>query len=309
MTHILSAVEVVIPIFIIIYLGYFLKSKQIIDEDFVTKAMKIVFTIALPSLLFLKVSQSEFSKLFHPDNMKLVLYMFIVIAIMFVISVFVSKAYFKSIEGAFVQGAFRSNYILIGGAILMSMFGAEATEPLAVSMVMVIPVFNILAIIVLNKSEGANKYKDAFVKIAKNPLILAIVFGLVASILKLPIHNSIKSTLSMLGAVGTPLGLIGIGSYLNFKELSSSVPTYLAVLLKIVVFPLIATSGAYLLGFDYVETVTIFMLFGSPSAISSFIMAKAMNNNAALAANIVIMTTAFSLITYIIGLSVLGYLY
>ena len=309
MTHILSAIEVVIPIFIIIYLGYILKLKHIIDESFVTIAMKIVFTIALPSLLFLKVSQSEFSKLFHPDNMKLVLYMFILIMFMFLFAVLASKIYFKRIEGAFIQGAFRSNYILIGGAILMSMFGDQATEPLAVSTVMVIPVFNILAILVLNQTSGPNKYKDALIKIIKNPLILAIVAGLIVSILKWDIPNSFKQTLSMLGAVGTPLGLIGIGSYLNLKELRSSIPTYIAVFLKLIVFPLIAITGAYIFKFNYIETVTIFMLFGSPSAIRSFIMAKAMNNNAALAANIVILTTACSLITYIIGLSVLGYLY
>lgn len=309
MTHILSAVEVVIPIFIIIYLGYILKTKHIIDENFVTIAMKIVFTVALPSLLFLKVSQSEFSKLFHPDNMKLVMYMFVLIIFMFLLTVAASKIYFKRVEGAFVQGSFRSNYILIGGAILISMFGDQATEPLAVSTVMVIPVFNVLAILVLNKTSGPNKYKDALIKIIKNPLILAIVAGLIVSILKLDIPDSFKQTLSMLGGVGTPLGLIGIGSYLNLKELRSSFPTYLAVFLKIIVFPLIAVTGAYIFKFSYIETVTIFMLFGSPSSISSFIMAKAMDNNASLAANIVVLTTACSLITYIIGLSALGHLY
>lgn len=307
MIHILSAINVVLPIFIIIFLGYFLKTKKIITDDFVSIIMKLVFNLSLPSLLFLKVSQSDLSLMLSQSNLKLIGYCFIVIIVIYTLSRIVSKIMFKEINGAFVQGSFRSNYILIGGAILLSMFGDGATEGLAVTMIIVIPMFNILSIWVL-KDKHDNMHA-AIKKIMTNPLILAILVGLIAAGFKFEAPNFLNSTLRMLGNLGTPLGLIGIGSYLNIKDLAVSKPSYIAVFLKLVLFPTIALIGAYLLGFDYLKMTTIYMLFGSPTAISSFIMAKTMNNHPKLAANIVIMSTAVSMMTYIVGLSIINYLF
>lgn len=307
MVHILSAINVVLPIFIIIFIGYLLKTKKIITDDFVSIIMKLVFNISLPSLLFLKVSQADLSLMLSASNLKLIVYCTLIILLIYTLSRFASKRLFKDINGAFVQGSFRSNYILIGGAILMSMFGDGATEGLAVTMVIVIPMFNILSIWVL-KDKDDNMHA-AIKKIITNPLILAIFAGLIAAGIGFESPSFIDSTLRMLGNLGTPLGLISIGSYLNLKDLAASKPSYLAVSLKLILFPLIAIIGAYLLGFNYLQMTIIYMLFGSPTAISSFIMAKSMNNHPKLAANIVIMSTACSMLTYIIFLSVINYLF
>lgn len=308
MSAVLSSLNVVLPIFIIIFLGFYLKRRSIIDENFVSVAMKIVFNISLPSLLFVRVSQSDYSTLMQPKNLVFTVYCFIGILVIYMISQLVSKVWIKDTDkhGAFVQGCFRSNYILIGGAILLNMFGDQATEPLSLSMILVIPTFNILAIWILNENgnhKGMDKIKNGLIKISRNPLILSIIAGIIFARISAPIPEFALKTINMLGNVGTPLGLIGIGSYLDFKDLRSSTPAFISVFLKLVLFPMIGTLGAIYMNFNYVETTTIFMLFGSPAAISSFIMAKAMDNDAKLAANIVILGTFLSMITYVIGLS------
>ena len=60
---------------------------------------------------------------------------------------------------------------------------------------------------------------------------------------------------------------------------------------------------AVILGYSYMDVTILFILFGSPAAISSFVMANALGGDSKMAANIVIISTGLSLFTFIIGLS------
>lgn len=314
MEHILTAVNVVIPVFAVIATGYFLKSLKVINQNFVDMAMKVIFNVGLPGMLFSKVSQSDVAGIMNGDSLWYALYVFVATLFMF----FIAKAiaYFvvkdKSSRGTFVQGSFRSNYIIIGYSVLFSMFGDAIALNMALVMIVVIPLYNILAIWVLSEDEEKHflhNIVEVSGKVVRNPLIIAIVLGFIVAAMNVEIPVALSSTISMLGSIGTPLGLIGIGAYLSFDDMGSVKVSIVAVMLKLVVGPLLAVLAAYMLGFSYMESAIIFVLFGSPSAISSFIMATALGGNSKMAANIVIIGTGLSLLTYIVGLSSLGLLY
>lgn len=314
MDHILATLNIVIPIFTIIALGYFLKEIKIINESFVTMAMKLIFTICLPGMLFIKVSKGDMNAIFTVDNIKFVTYAFIGTLFIFIFSKIFAKFFVPDINsrGTFVQGSFRSNYIIMGSSMLLSMFGDIAIERMALLVIVIVPLYNILAILVLSENLDQNKLNNivgVLKNITKNPLIIAILLGFIVAFFKIELPIVINSTVSMLGSIGTPLGLLGIGAYLAFDELKSIKISLYAVALKLIVFPAIATYIAYLLGFSYMDSAIIFVLFGSPSAISSFIMATALNGDSRLAANIVIIGTGLSLFTYLIGLTSLAFLY
>lgn len=310
MAQIMVAFEVVSPVFLIIFVGYFLKTKGIINESFIQMAMKVIFTICLPGLLFLKVSQADVKTILSGDSLKFTVFVVLTtLLVFFIAKVFASKFVEHKSQGAFVQGAFRSNYIIIGYSVLYSMFGDLIISRMALLVIVIVPLYNVLAIWVL--SEDVDKswqenVKAVFKKIVTNPLIIGIVLGFLVALLKLNIPVILESTLSKLGATGTPLGLIGIGGYLTLDGLKSNRMTYISVFIKIVLSPLIVVILAILLGYGYMDITILFVLFGSPTAISSFIMATALGGDGKLAANVVIISTGFSLLTFIVGLTLLS---
>lgn len=311
MAHIVSAVNVVIPVFVAILVGFLLRYKKMIDEAFVGMAMKLVFNVGLPGMLFTKVSGADMSILVSGNAGEMALFVFVTVTLMFFIArgtaSFVVKD--EASRGTFVQGAFRSNFIIIGSSVLFSLFGDASALLVAIVTVIVVPYYNVLAIWVLSEESHKHPLQNLFTvaqKVARNPLIIAILLGFIASALKLQLPIAVTSTIKSLGAMGTPLGLIGIGAYMDLKNLSSIKESLVAVGFKIVIFPLLMTVLAILFGFGYMETCIVFILFASPTAISSFIMATAMGGNSRMAANIVIISTGLSLMTYIIGLSTLA---
>lgn len=314
MAHILVALNVVLPVFIVIAIGWFFRWRKLINEDFVNMAMKVIFNACLPSMLFLRVSGIDVSVLLDGDALIFAAYVTLMTIVIFFVARFIAKVVMKERwqRGTFVQGSFRSNYIILGYSILYNMFGDQIVARMAILVIVIIPLYNILAIWVLSEGHGAERGQNLakiFKRVVTNPLIISIVLGFVVSFYKVELPVVINSTMTMLGSIGTPLGLLGIGAYLNFEEVHAIKDALVATLLKILVFPVVVTSIAVLIGFSYIDASIVFVLFGSPAAISSFIMATALGGDGRLAANIVILSTGISLVTFILGLTLLGLAY
>lgn len=313
MEQVKVALEVVSPVFLIIAIGYFLRIKNVLNEDFIKIAMKIVFNICLPGLLFLKVSVADVDMILSGNSLQFSAFVFVLTIIMFFISKGLAKLFVrKESRGAFVQGSFRSNYIIIGYSIAFSLLGDQIINRMAMLVVVVVPLYNILSIWVLSENHDTS-FRENFVdivrKIITNPLIIGIALGMIVALMDFKLPIIVKNTISSLGSIGTPLGLLGIGGYFTLENLKSIKTSVISASLKIMIYPFIAVLLAYMLGFNYVDATILFVIFGSPSAISSFIMATALDADSQTAANIVILSTGFSLFTYIIGLSLIATAY
>ncbi len=311
MTHIITALNVVMPVFAVIGIGWFFRWRRLIDASFVNMAMKVIFNACLPSMLFLKVSQADTSVLFDVEALRFAGFAAALTMVIFFLAKWLAVKFISDHDsrGTFVQGAFRSNYIILGYAVLYNLFGDQIVGRMALLFVVIIPLYNVLAIWVLSEKGSESRrdnLKGIIRKVATNPLIIGIALGFIASINQVQIPGVINRTLTMLGAIGTPLGLMGIGAYLNFSELDTIRDGFKAAILKVMVFPAISVALAIILGFSYIDTAIVFVLFGSPAAITSFIMASALGGNAKLAANTVILSTGMSLITFVIGLTLLS---
>ena len=115
------SVNVILPVFIIVILGFVLGRTKFIGESFIEPAEKIVFKVALPVMLFLEVAGA---KKLSGGDFKLIAYCICsVTTVFFLMSVgawlFVKKEY----RGAFVQGSSRSNFAVLGIPLAISMFG------------------------------------------------------------------------------------------------------------------------------------------------------------------------------------------
>ncbi|GAA0176711.1 AEC family transporter [Clostridium sediminicola] len=311
MNNIILCVNVVLPIFIVIAIGYILKQKKFIDDIFVSYSTKIVFKLAIPITLFKRIANYNFYEAVDQKFIYFLTYCFVGLFLTFILSIIIAKIVFKErdVIGAVIQGTFRSNFIIIGYPIIQNWFGDEGMATAALLTIVAVPLFNVLTIFILTIYDpDASKFsiKSVLINIIKNPLILGILVGLVFSLLNIKIPSFIQSSINIVSGLSTPLSLLGIGAFFtftNFKKYLS--PIFIATFFKIVMFPVIFTFIAHLLGFSGILLGTIFILFASPTSVSSFIMAKAMNSNSTVAANIIVFSTSISIFTLFTGIWIL----
>lgn len=301
----------VAPVFLICFLGIFLRKIRLIDDDFVHISSKLVFTVALPALIFIKLSASDFFKIIDAFQ---ILYVCGATIIAFTCIWIFARPLIRCGRdlGAFVQGSFRSNYAIVGFAIILNLLGENALTKASVLLVFVMPLYNLLAIIVLTVTRHQEKeihIKQTVFHILSNPLIIATLISLPFSYFRIPVPKVVVSTASYLASLTLPLALIGIGGSLNLKSIQkASRMAFAATLIKLILIPGIFTYLAVCLGFQGEDLGVMFLLFASPTAVASFVMAKAMGANSKLAGNIVLMTTLGASVTITVGIFLLKFL-
>ena len=305
------SVNVILPVFIIVILGFVLGRTKFIGEGFIEPAEKIVFKVALPVMLFLEVAGAE--KLSGGDLKLIVFCICSVTAAFLLVSLGALLFVKKEFRGAFVQGSSRSNFAALGIPLAISMFGDAGAVAIALVMPFVIIMFNAYSVIILsvfaadeNKVTVKETVKRLLLNIVTNPLIIAVVLALPVLYFEIDLPTFADRSLDYISAMTTPLSLICLGANFKLSAVKGRMGAALcATTLKLVVLPLLAVSVAALLGFRNEALGTIFILFGAPSAVSSYIMARNMKNDSDLAAQILLFTTMLCVFTVFGGVFLL----
>ena len=295
------------PIFLVLIVGVILERIGMINDNFVEVASKLVFNVTMPALIFISITQNSKDPGAH---LLLLIYALVATVIGYLILEWiVSKTVSqKSDRGIVVQGAFRSNMAIIGLAYCLNAYGNDALAIASIYIGGVMVLYNVLAVITINRSMNAQKsVTDSLKAIAKNPLIIAIVVAFAASQVNLTLPDVVTQAGNYFARMTLPLALLCAGASLRFNALKKDIsPAMISTIGKLVFMPFLLTLGGYLWGFRGMELGILFLLSSSPSASAGYIMARAMNGNAVLAANIIVLTTIFSLLTTSLGVTLLG---
>lgn len=315
MSDFLFSINVTMPIFLVMLLGYFLRQKGMLTEQFVAVANRFNFNVTLPFMVFRDIAAVNIYEVF---DLKFVLFCAIASSICFwliwgFVRLFLKE---KSLRGAFVQASFRSSAAVMGLAFINNIYGASAMGPLMI--IGAVPLYNIYSVLVLtfeaegNGGRDIGKIKEACINIVKNPIIISIFLGLIISLLQWDFPVVIDKTINSVAALATPLALIGLGAgFEGRKALARIKPTIWASAVKLLIQPLVFLPAAAYLGFTGEKMIAILIMLAAPATPSCYIMAKNMKNDGVLTASIVVMTTflaAFTLTGWIYLLRVLGYI-
>jgi malonate transporter and related proteins len=300
--------NVVAPVFLLVALGYFVKRIGVINENFVDVTSRFVYSVSLPALVFINIAEIDLSEAIDFNQ---IIYIYAATLISFFLIWLLSIPFIKEGKNlsVFVQGAYRSNFAIVGFAIVSKMFGIHALGKAAIVLAFILPLYNILAVIILTvplRKERKLNLKRTIIEIVLNPLIVAVIVGLPFSFYKIKIPSVINLTAGFLAELALPLALVGIGGSLNLQNIkNASGLAFTSSAIKIIIVPLLLTLGAYHFGFRELDLGIMFVLFASPTAIVSFIMAEAMGANSKLAGNIVLISTVASVFTIAVGIVIL----
>ena len=316
MENFIYSINVTMPIFLVMVIGYILKQIGMLNDNFVTVANKFNFKVTLPFMLFKDIAGVDIKAVF---DIKYVLFCAIVSTICFWVVWGTAKLLVrdKTIRGAFVQSSFRGSAAVMGLAFIQNIYGSSAMGPLMI--VSAVPLYNIFSVIVLtfeaNDSTNIDKkakIRQAGMNICKNPIILSILAGLIVGLLGIQFPTLVNKTISNVAQMATPLALVTIGAgFEGRKALAKIAPTMAASTIKLVLQPLVFLPVAAWMGFSGEKMIAILIMLASPTTPSCYIMAKSMNNDEVLTASVIVTTTlmaAFTLTGWIFLLKTLGYI-
>ena len=306
MENLILSFNIVLPIFLILSLGYILKKLKILDE-LTTKNMNSVnFKVFLPLLLFYNVYKTDLSVVFNPKLLIFsIISVILVFLLLFIIIPLLEKDNRK--RGVIIQGIFRSNFVIFGVPVCEALFGQNATGVASMLIAIVVPLFNFLAVICLEIYRGGNiNFKKIIKGIITNPLIIASIIGLFFIYFKIKLPTPIEKTINDISKIATPLAFILLGSSFTFSAFSLYIKQLsITILGKLIIVPGIVLYIAALLGFRNVELTCLLSVFASPTAVSSYTMAEQMDGDSILAGQIVVLTSIISIITVFLWIFIL----
>ena len=318
MEQLIFSLNATIPVFLVMVIGYLLKVFHVVDDHFIKVLNSFNFKVTLPILLFMDIAESDFYSVW---DTKYVLFCFCT-TFLFICAIWGGAALLyrdRTRLGELVQASYRSSAAVLGIAFIQSIYGTSGMAPLMI--IGSVPLFNIAAVLVLSltgpKASGqdhsGNPDKHAFKKslmgIITNPIILGILFGLIASLLRISFPVMISKTLNNIAKLASPLALIGLGAgFEGRKALKALKPTAIASIIKLIILPAVFLPLAIYLGFAGEKLVAILIMLGSPTTPSSYIMAKNMGHEGTLTSSTVLATTFLSSITLTAWVFLLRYL-
>ena len=306
MENLILSFNVVAPLFLTMVLGYLLKYLKILDQHTVDVMNKATFKVFLAVLLFYNVYTSDLEAVF---DIKLILYAAIGVITLFLILCVLIPIIEKDNRkrGVMIQGIFRSNFVIFGIPIATSIYGEGNIGITTMLIATIVPLFNVLAVIAL---EIFRDSKINIKKIAKgivtNPLILGSFTGICFLVAKIQLPTAIMLTVKDIAKIATPLGLILLGASFSFSDVKKyKKEIILIVISKLIIVPCIMIPISIYLGIRGIALLTLTIIFGAPTGVSIFQMAKQMDGDSDLAAQFIVFTSFFCIITMFLWIYIL----
>ena len=171
MDNFIFSINSTMPVFLVILLGYILKVRGFLTEQFADMANKFCFNIALPIMLFQDISKTNVKE---DMDVRFFFYCLIVTIVMFALVWVGAKLFVRdqTMVGAFAQAGARGSAAILGVAFVENICGDIGMTALMI--VASVPFFNMLSVIILvcespdGGKSGKAKIKNSIKNIAKN---------------------------------------------------------------------------------------------------------------------------------------------
>jgi malonate transporter len=270
--------EALVPVFFVMFLGYFAGARRIIDNQHVASLNVLVVTFALPAALFVSVAQTSRNGL--EEHGKLVLVLVSSMLVIFAITFALNHYVFRLSSG---ENAIQSlsvglpNFAAIGLPLLGSVMGPGSAVSVAASIAAGAVFMSPLTLAVLEargKAAGSTLHPIAsalFHSVSK-PVVIAPAAGLVVVLLGIHLNEVVSHTLNLIGATASGLACFVTGLVLSAQPLRLNANVGVGVLMKNIVLPLVACVIALALGVSVEIAREAILLAAIPTGFFSILL-------------------------------------
>lgn len=301
MENIRISLSIVLPLVIYILVGAGIRKFGIVDESAFSKINRIIYYVGLPCVVGKSIYTCDFSII---DSFRFPLFLLITIPLIFLVSGLITWKLCKNPRrrGVITQCISRTNDSLFGIPIAMGILGESRISAYMISLAISIPLFNTLAVIVMEIARGKKiRPLNLLKNIVTNPIILGCIIGFLLKLLHITLPDILMESIQSLSDMVTPLAFIIIGGTIHLKSLNENRKALAVIsLFRLLVIPLVTVGIGILLGFSNAILAAVLCCFGSPCASSTYAHAKEMDGDDKLAGEAVTVTSILAILSMFI---------
>ncbi len=298
----MNVIEVILPVFVVVAAGYGASYAGVIKAVDNDGLSRFVFNIALPVLLFDSLAKVTLPEQF---NWQFLVSYYLVVLIIYGLAVWLGKRWFGASaqeQGVLGIGASYSNLVLIGLPIVSAGLGDEALLPLFLLVSIHSAVLFFLSTVMVERGERHGRSLQQIAlqtgkSLARNPIIIGLVSGLLVNLLAIPIPGPLDDAVSLLSRAALPCSLFVLGASLTTYKIAGHLSeAWLIIGLKMVLQPLLV----WILVFRVFEidplwgTVAV-MAAGMPVGINAYMFAQKYQTGIAVLSTAVLLSTIFAI--------------
>ncbi|PKP71432.1 MAG: permease [Alphaproteobacteria bacterium HGW-Alphaproteobacteria-4] len=307
----LAVFALTLPIYLLIALGFFVAKVGYVAVADMRAIGRVVLRVAMPALIFLALARAPLAETLRWDFM----------AGYAVGSLVIFTAGFALARGPLRRpmpqaalealGMACSNSAYLGMPVAAILVGDVALQAFAMAMLVENIVILPLAVVLAEASGGGGRmaaFKRTLGGMVRNPLLIAVLVGVAASLTGLVLPAAVMQVMGMLAPVAAPVALLVIGSAVADLPPSGVGGAAVArvVFGKLVLHPLAVLAGFYLFGPPAPALLISGVLIASVPMLSTFALFGLRWGNEALAATSLIVATVVSFFTVSGLLALLG---
>ena len=306
-----ALLDVIIPVFLIIGFGYCTVWTKLFSTDTIDGLMKFTQNFAIPVLLFDAIAKVDLVNVF---DLSLFFSFYVGATAGFLIGFLGSHYIFhRSLEDSVVIGfcCLFSNTVMLGLPITERAYGEEALEHNYAIVSVHAPFCYFLGITVMELVRSTEKSisKKTFVifkAMFSNALVVGIVLGLLVNILGIDLAKTIQASIDMITAVALPAALFGMGGVLyQYRPEGDIGPITMVCLVSLLIHPIIVWITGLSSGLTDMQMRSAVITAAMAPGINTYVFANIYGRAKRVASTSVLLSTAFSIGTVWVWLSLL----
>ncbi len=290
-----------LPDFLLILIGWLICRQTALDRPVWEAVERLVYYLLFPVLLFNSIVKSPLQPA-QAANLALAALAMLAVGITLATALGRWPGIDARRHASGAQIAYRFNsYIAL--ALSERLGGAQGLAWMALLIAICVPVCNVAAVWPLARHGGQSTLRE----LAKNPLIISTLAGLIANALGLTLPDAVATTLQRIGSAALPLGLMSVGAGLTFGAIKAS-PGLSAALLAIrhAVLPVVALAVTAALGLPDAQRNIVVLFAALPTSASTYVLAARMGGDGHFVAGLVTMSTLLGMVSIPLWLAVAG---
>ena len=279
-------------------IGILLRKTGVVDERVMRGANNVVYYVTLPLMCYRAVAASDLNAMFDTPYL---LYLAAGIIALYILSAVFVPAFCKDNRrrGVLILGVFRSNDAIFGLAVAAALLGEGNLGLMSIALSFSVPLFGLFSVIAMERYRGERlNFGRVVLRVIMNPIILGCIAGYVVNLLQIRLPAVLQKPVDSLAAVTTPLAFLLLGGTISFSAFRKNRLAITVVsIIRLLIVPVAVLAILLLTGFRGEHIVVALIIFGAPTAMSTYTMAVGMQADDELAGTLVAVTSVLSILT------------
>lgn len=307
-----ALLDVIVPVFVVIGFGYLAVWRGFFSNSNVEGLMKFTQNFAIPCLLFNAIAEIDLQSTFQVD---LLAAFYSGAFISFLAGVLGGRYIFaREWEDCVAIGfcCLFSNSLLLGLAITERAYGPEVLATNFVIVALHAPFCYGVGIFAMeiarNRSQKPNIiFKNVATAMFRNALVLGIIAGFVFNFYNLTLPKPMDDAVDMIVLVALPTALFGMGGVLyQYRPAGDVGPIIMVVIISLLIHPSLVWMFGRAVALDQNAFRSAVVTSAMAPGINGFVFANMYGHGRRVAASVVLICTAASILTVWGWLALLG---